>query len=47
MKWGKNSNKAGEKLTQMIGKVFGVRGISILLGITAFALLVSAMHKWI
>lgn len=47
MKWGGNSNKSGEKLTELIGKVFGVRGLTILLGISAFALLVGAVNKWI
>ena len=46
MKWGGNSNKAGEKITELVGKVFGARGLSILLGISTFALLVGAIHKW-
>lgn len=46
MKWGKKSSKVGKKLTELVGKVFGVRGVSILLGIAVFALLVGANHKW-
>ncbi|MCF7876346.1 hypothetical protein K9M06_04745 [Candidatus Bipolaricaulota bacterium] len=46
MKWGENSNKAGEKVTELVGKVFGARGLSILLGIATFALLVGAISKW-
>lgn len=46
MKWGENSNKAGEKITELVGKVFGARGLSILLSITTFALLIGAIHKW-
>ena len=46
MKWGGISNKAGDKLTEAIGKVFGVKGLSILLSVTTFALLVSAVSKW-
>lgn len=46
MKWGGNSNKAGEKMTELVGKVFGVRGLSILLSIVAFSLLVGASQKW-
>lgn len=45
MKWG-NSNKAGEKLTELVGNVFGTRGLTILLGISTFALLVGAINKW-
>jgi len=47
MKWGGNSNKAGEKLTEVIGKFLGVKGLSILLGVSAFAFLVSAISKWV
>ncbi len=46
MKWGEKSNKAGEKLTELVGKTFGARGLSILLGIAVFALLAGATHKW-
>ncbi len=46
MKWGGNSNKAGEKVTEFVGKVFGARGLSILVTIAAFALLVGAFNKW-
>ncbi|MCF7891338.1 hypothetical protein K9M78_08985 [Candidatus Bipolaricaulota bacterium] len=47
MKWGGSSNKAGEKLTELVGKAFGVRGLSILVTIAAFALLIGANHKWV
>ncbi|MBS3814611.1 hypothetical protein KGY63_04445 [Candidatus Bipolaricaulota bacterium] len=47
MKWGGTSNKAGEKVTKMVGKAFGVRGLSILVAIAAFALLIGASHKWV
>ena len=46
MKWGKNSNKAGDKITEFVGKIFGAKGLSILLGISTFALLISAVSKW-
>lgn len=46
MKWGEGSNKAGEKITDIVGKVFGARGLSILLGISIFALLVGGINKW-
>ncbi len=46
MKWGGSSKKAGEKITEIVGKVFGARGLSILLGIATFALLVGAINKW-
>jgi len=46
MKWGGNSNKAGDKLTEIIGKFFGAKGLSILLGVATFAFLVSAVSKW-
>ena len=46
MKWGENSDKAGEKLTEIVGNLFGAKGISILLGVATFALLVGATHKW-
>jgi hypothetical protein len=46
MKWGGNSNKAADKLTEAIGKIFGAKGLSILLSIATFALLVSAGVKW-
>lgn len=46
MKWGDNSKKSAEKLTETIGKFFGAKGLSILLGVTTFALLVSAVSKW-
>ena len=46
MKWGKNSKQVGDKLTQLVGKVFGAKGLSVLVSVSLFALLVSAMHKW-
>ena len=46
MKWGGHSNKAAEKLTEVIGKIFGAKGLSILLTIATFALLVGAVNKW-
>lgn len=46
MKWGGYSNKAAEKLTETVGKIFGVKGLSILLSIGVFALLSGAIHKW-
>lgn len=46
MKWGEHSDKAANKITELVGKVFGVRGVSILLGIAAFALLAGAHVKW-
>ncbi len=46
MKWGGYSNKAANKVTEAVSKVFGVRGLSILLSVVAFALLVGATHKW-
>ncbi|MBS3812494.1 hypothetical protein KGY64_01565 [Candidatus Bipolaricaulota bacterium] len=46
MKWGKNSNNAAHKLTELVGRVAGVRGISVLLTIVAFSLLVGATFKW-
>lgn len=46
MKWGKNSKKAAEKLTETVANFFGAKGLSILLGVTTFALLVSAISKW-
>ncbi|MBS3791449.1 hypothetical protein KGY77_02210 [Candidatus Bipolaricaulota bacterium] len=47
MKWGEHSNKAAEKVTETLGKVFGVRGLSVLLTVGVFALLSGAIHKWI
>ncbi len=46
MKWGGSSNTVGEKLTKIVGNLFGVRGLSILAAITVFALLIGAGSKW-
>lgn len=46
MKWGKSSNNAAHKLTELVGRVAGVRGISILLTIAVFSLLIGATAKW-
>ena len=46
MKWGGNSHKAADKITKTLSKIFGVKGISVLITITAFALLSGAVHKW-
>ncbi len=46
MKWGSNSKNAGERLTKFISKIFGVKGVSVLLVIATFALLAGASFKW-
>jgi len=46
MKWGGSSEKAGKKVTEFVGKLFGAKGLSILLGVATFAFLVSAVSKW-
>jgi len=46
MKWGEHSDKAANKITELVGNVFGAKGLSILLGIATFSLLASATWKW-
>ncbi len=46
MKWGEHSDKAANKVTELVGNVFGAKGLSILLSITAFSLLAGATYKW-
>lgn len=46
MKWGGNSSKVADKLTKTIGNIFGAKGLSILLTIATFALLIGAVNKW-
>ena len=46
MKWGEHSDKAASKITELVGNVFGAKGVSILMSIAAFALLAGASFKW-
>jgi len=46
MKWGESSDKAANKITELVGNFFGAKGLSILLTITAFSLLAGAHIKW-
>lgn len=46
MKWGGYSNEATEKFNKTLGKLFGAKGVSILLAIAVFSLLVGATSKW-
>jgi len=46
MKWGEDSDKTANKITELVGNVFGAKGISVLLSIAAFALLAGASFKW-
>ena len=46
MKWGKNSGETADKLTEIIGEIFGARGLSVLMTVATFALLIGAINKW-
>ena len=46
MKWGENSDKAENEIVELVGNIFGAKGVSILLGVATFALLAGANWKW-
>ena len=46
MKWGKHSDKAVERVERFVARVFGVKGLYILLALAALLLLSSASDKW-
>ncbi len=46
MKWGKVSDKAVERVERFTMKLFGAKGLYILLALAAFILLSGANDKW-
>lgn len=46
MKWGEYSDKPAEKVTKFFSKIFGAKGLYILLVLAAFVLLSGADSKW-
>lgn len=46
MKWGSSSEKAENKITELVGKFFGARGLYILAILILFALVTGAGLKW-
>ena len=46
MKWGSTSDKAENKIAELVGKFFGAKGLYILATLVMFALVTGAHWKW-
>ncbi len=46
MKWGRSSEKAENKITELVGNFFGAKGLYVMATLILFVLVTGAGFKW-